>query len=245
MTATIRITVWNENRHEQIHEAVQQIYPDGMHNTLATHLRAEGFHVRTATFDEADHGLSEDVLNQTDVLIWWGHILHKEVDDAIVDRVQHHVLRGMGLLVLHSGHESKVFQRLMGTTCNLKWREAAEKERVWVVKPGHPITKGLGPYFEIPQAEMYGEPFDIPEPDELVFISWFEGGEVFRSGCCYRRGRGKIFYFCPGHETYPVFYQDEVKQVIANAVHWATPDEGAHIPSERHHKTPLEPIRKK
>jgi trehalose utilization protein len=242
MRTSVRVTVWNENRHEQIHEAVQKVYPNGIHNALAHLLREQEFTVRTATFDEPENGVGEDVLGQTDVLTWWGHILHKEVDDATVDRVQQHVLKGMGLLVLHSGHESKVFQRLMGTTCDLKWREAGERERLWVVKPGHPITAGLGPYFEIPQTEMYGEPFDIPEPDDLVFVSWFEGGEVFRSGCCYRRGRGKIFYFRPGHETYPIYYQDEVKRVITNAVQWAAPDHGAHIPAERQHKVPLEQI---
>ncbi len=237
------VTVWNENRHEQIHEEVKRIYPDGMHNVIGGHLKKQGFTVRTATFDEPEHGLTDEVLDNTDVLTWWGHMLHKHVDDAIVDRVQRRVLAGMGLLVLHSGHESKVFQRMMGTTCDLKWREADEKERLWVVKPGHPITKGIGPYIEIAGEEMYGEPFDVPEPDDLIFISWFEGGEVFRSGCTYRRGRGKIFYFRPGHETYPTYYNPEVLQVITNGVHWLTPDEGATIPKERHHTVPLEPIK--
>lgn len=245
MTNPIRVTVWNENRHEQIHEAVQRVYPQGMHTVIANHLQEQGCEVRTATLDEPDHGLTEEVLGRTDVLTWWGHMHHKDVDDSIVDRVQRYVLGGMGLIVLHSGHESKVFQRLMGTTCDLKWREADDKERIWVVNPGHPITKGLGAYFEIPKAEMYGEPFDVPEPDELVFISWFEGGEVFRSGCCYRRGRGRIFYFRPGHETYPIYYQPEVMQVISNAVRWAAPTQGAAIPKERHHKIPLEAIKPK
>jgi trehalose utilization protein len=246
MTAnSIRVTVWNEGRHEQIHEAVKRVYPNGIHNVIADHLNTQGFITRTATFDEPEHGLTGDVLDNTDVLTWWGHMLHKQVDDAIVDRVQRRVLAGMGLIVLHSGHESKIFQRLMGTTCDLKWREADDKERVWVVKPGHPITKGLGPYFEIPSDEMYGEPFDIPEPDELIFISWFEGGEVFRSGGCWRRGNGKIFYFRPGHETYPVYYQKEVMQVITNGVHWAAPNEGASIPKERNYIVPLEPIKPK
>ena len=244
-TNPIRVTVWNEGRHEQVHEEVRRIYPNGIHTVIADHLKTQGFVTRTATFDEPEHGLTEAVLEDTDVLTWWGHMLHKQVDDAIVDRVQRRVLAGMGLIVLHSGHESKIFQRLMGTTCDLKWREADEKERVWVVKPGHPITKGLGPYFEIPSDEMYGEPFDVPEPDELVFISWFEGGEVFRSGCCYKRGNGKIFYFRPGHETYPVYYQKEVMQVITNAVYWTAPNEGAAMPKERHYKIPLETIKPK
>ena len=145
---------------------------------------AAGCYVRTATLDEPEHGLTEGVLAETDVLTWWGHMAHDEVSDEIVDRVQQRVLEGMGLIVLHSGHFSKIFKRLMGTTCNLKWREAGERERLWVVEPGHPIAQGLGEYFELPHEEMYGERFDIPAPDELVFLSWFQGGEVFRSGCC-------------------------------------------------------------
>jgi trehalose utilization protein len=133
----------------------------------------------------------------------------------------------MGLICLHSAHFSKIFRRLMGTTCNLKWREAGERERIWVIDRAHPIAEGLGEYFEIPHAEMYGEPFDIPQPDELVFVSWFQGGEVFRSGCCFHRGRGKVFYFRPGHETHPIFYQAEVLKVMANAVRWAASSRGA------------------
>ena len=148
----------------------------------------------------------------------------------------------MGLIVLHSAHFSKIFKRLMGTTCNLKWREIGEKERVWVVNPAHPIADGLSDYFEIPHAEMYGEPFGIPEPDSLVFTSWFEGGEVFRSGCCWYRGRGKVFYFRPGHETYPIYYQPEIRQVIANAVKWAAPTNGPQITVDNR-KEPLEPVR--
>lgn len=221
----MRVTIWNEFRHEKVHPEVQAVYPDGIHNAIAGFLADAGFTVKTATLDEPEHGLSESVLDQTDVLIWWGHMAHHEVDDAIVSRVQERVLRGMGLIVLHSGHFSKIFKRLMGTTCNLKWREVGEKERLWVVNPAHPIAKGLGQYIEIPQAEMYGEHFDIPEPDALVLISWFEGGEVFRSGCCYHRGMGKIFYFRPGHETYPIYYQPEVQKIIINGLHWAMPDQ--------------------
>lgn len=243
MTTPIRVTIWNEYHAEQVVEASKNLYPNGMHRVIADHLASQGFETETATLEQPEHGLTEDILNNTDVLTWWGHLRHADVDSAIVDRVQRRVLSGMGLIVLHSGHESKVFQRLMGTSCDLKWREADEKERIWVANPGHPITKGLGPFFEIPGEEMYGEPFIVPEPDELVFISWFEGGEVFRSGCCYKRGNGKIFYFRPGHETYPTYYQPEVMQVITNAVLWAAPSEGANIPQERNHVVPLEVIK--
>jgi trehalose utilization protein len=226
MTNSPRVTVWNEYRHEKTHAEVAQVYPDGIHEAIAKHLRAAGLEVRTATLDEPEHGLTADVLAQTDVLIWWGHMAHGEVTDEVVDRVYGRVLDGMGLIVLHSGHFSKIFKKLMGTTCDLKWREAGEKERMWVIEPGHPIAEGVGEYFEIPHAEMYGERFDVPAPDALVLVSWFQGGEVFRSGCCYRRGRGKIFYFRPGHETYPIFYQPEVLRVIANGVRWAAPVAG-------------------
>ena len=220
-----RVTVWNEYRHERSDQAVAQVYPEGMHAAIATYLRAEGLAVQTATLDEAEHGLTEEVLSQTDVLTWWGHRAHLEVSDTVVDRVHQRVLDGMGLIVLHSAHFSKIFKKLMGTGCGLYWRETGEKERIWVVKPGHPIAAGLGEWFEIPHAEMYGEPFDVPEPDNLVFVSWFPGGEVFRSGCCYYRGRGKVFYFRPGHETYPIYHQPEVLQVIKNAVLWAAPSD--------------------
>lgn len=220
----LRVTVWNENVHEQENKTVQGIYPDGIHSTIAAGLNEDpGIQAITATLQEPEHGLTEEVLANTDVLTWWGHCAHGDVDEAIVDRVQKRVLEGMGLIVLHSGHFAKVFKRLMGTTCSLTWREAGEKERLWICNPGHPIAQGLGTYVEIPNAEMYGEPFGIPSPDEQVFISWFEGGEVFRSGNCYNRGNGKIFYFRPGHETYPIYYQDEIKLILKNAVKWAAP----------------------
>jgi trehalose utilization protein len=197
--------------------------------------------VNTATLDEPEHGLSEQALSRTDVLIWWGHQAHGEVAGEIVDRVYQRVLDGMGLIVLHSGHFSKIFRKLMGTSCDLKWREIGEKERIWVVEPGHPIAEGLDQYFEIPQTEMYGERFDIPAPDTLVLLSWFQGGEVFRSGCCYHRGNGKIFYFRPGHETFPIFHQPEVLRVIDNAVRWAAPVPGPEIKFGQH-PIPLESV---
>jgi trehalose utilization protein len=218
----MRVTVWSEYRHEKKNPKVAAIYPDGMHNAIAAPLRAQAdMTVRTATLDEPEHGLTEAVLAETDVLTWWGHMAHGEVQDEIVNRVHARVLEGMGLIVLHSGHFSKIFTKLMGTTCNLKWREADERERIWVVEPGHPIAEGLGDSIVIDHEEMYGEHFDIPQPETLVFVSWFQGGEVFRSGCCYTRGKGRIFYFRPGHETYPTYFHADVQRVIVNAVRWA------------------------
>jgi trehalose utilization protein len=226
--STIRVTVWSEFRHERrTSHPASTIYPEGMHAAIAAGLREAGsdFEVRTATLDEPAHGLTDEVLANTDVMTWWGHMAHHEVSDEIVAKVHQRVLEGMGLVVLHSGHFSKIFRRLMGTTCDLKWREANDIERVWVVEPGHPIARGLPEHFELPE-EMYGERFDIPAPEQLVFVSWFTGGEVFRSGCTYTRGRGKIFYFRPGHESYPTYFDANVRRVIANGVRWAAPSDG-------------------
>ena len=248
MPNPLRVTVWNEFRHERQPGKVRDVYPNGIHTVLAEALSKAGCTVRTATLDEAEHGLTDAVLAETDVLTWWGHMAHRDVEDRIVDRVQQRVLDGMGLVVLHYGHFSKIFRRLMGTSCALTWREIGERERVWVVAPSHPVAAGLGEYFEVPHTEMYGEPFDIPAPDTLVFVSWFQGGEIFRSGCAYARGRGKIFYFSPGHETLPIYYQPEVQQVIANAVRWVSPLGWpvAPTPANRikggHHPTPIEPV---
>lgn len=237
-----RVTVWNEYRHERDNDTVAEVYPDGIHAVLADALSDAGFETRTATLDEPEHGLTDEVLAETDVLTWWGHAAHDEVADGVVDRVHERVLDGMGLLVLHSGHYSKIFTRLMGTTCSLKWREAAERERLWVLEPGHPIAAGLDDdYIELEEAEMYGERFDVPPPETLVFTSWFEGGEVFRSGCCYTRGAGRVFYFRPGHETYPIYHDEQVQQVLANAVEWAAP--GDDRPSTRFgNADPLEDV---
>ena len=220
----IRVTVWGENVHDRTDERVRAIYPYGMHETIAEGIReqlGDGVSVRTATLDQPEHGLTDEVLESTDVMTWWGHTAHEDVSDAVVTKVHERVMRGMGLLVLHSGHYSKIFRKLMGTTCSLRWREADDREVVWTVALSHPITDGVPHPFIVPRQEMYGEYFDIPQPDELVFISSFSGGEVFRSGCCFVRGAGRIFYFSPGHETYPVYHQPEIRLVIGNGVRWA------------------------
>ena len=218
----IRATIWGENVHESKNKYVAEIYPKGMHGQIASLLSEDrNIVASTATLQEPEHGCTEARLAETDVLLWWGHAAHGEVRDEIVERVARRVWEGMGLIVLHSGHFSKIFKRLMGSPCALHWREAGERERLWVVNPGHPIAKGLPRYFELENEEMYGEPFSVPEPLETVFVSWFQGGEVFRSGLTYRRGAGNIFYFRPGHETYPTYHDRTVGLVLRNAVSWA------------------------
>ena len=220
----LRVTIFNEYLHELENEVVAALYPDGIHQTLKLMLEERlAVEVRTATLREPDHGLSQAVIDATDVMIWWGHKAHAEVADEVADRVKRAVLDGMGLIVLHSGHLSKPFLKLLGTHGSLKWREADEKERLWNLQPGHPLLNGIGDYFELPQEEMYGERFDVPEPDELLMISWFQGGEVFRSLMTWRRGNGRLIYFRPGHETYPTYYDENVRRVIANAVSYARP----------------------
>ncbi|MEF3046600.1 ThuA domain-containing protein [Pseudotabrizicola sp. L79] len=218
----IRVTVWGENVHEQTNKVVAGIYPQGMHRTIADALnRDAGVQAATATLQEPEHGLTKECLDNTDVLIWWGHAAHGEVADAVVDRVCDAVWSGMGAIFLHSAHFAKPFKRLMGGPCNLTWREAGERERIWLTSRNHPIAAGLPDHFELEHEEMYGEPFGVPEPLETVFISWFQGGEVFRSGLTYKRGAGSVFYFRPGHETYPTYHNPHVQRVILNAVKWA------------------------
>ncbi len=222
----VKVTVWNEYLHELQDSEIAKIYPEGIHNCIRDFLEKAGMEVKTATLEMPEHGLTEEVLVDTDVLIWWGHKAHDKVDNGIVDRVSEKVQQGMGLIALHSAHASKIFRSLMGINSGmLKWREDGEKEILWVVDPSHPIAKGIDDKVIIPHEEMYGEHFNIPQPDELVFLSWFEGGEVFRSGCCWHRGKGKIFYFRPGHEGYPTYYAPEIQKVIINAINWACPPE--------------------
>ena len=223
MDKQINVTIWNEFVHEK-EERIAKVYPDGIHGAIASMLgRDKKYNIRIATLEMPEHGLGGDVLDTTDVLIWWGHCAHDKVSDEIAEKVRSRVLAGMGFIVLHSGHRSKPFVMLMGTDCRLKWRENDEKERIWVIEPSHPIARELPEYIELAEEETYGERFDVPPPDELVFISWFAGGDVFRSGCCYRRGLGKVFYFRPGHEEYPTFYREDISKVIKNAVDWAAP----------------------
>ena len=223
----INVTIWNEYIHEQEDgpgaEHIRTIYPKGIHRYLAEHLAADDLTITPVSLDQPEQGLPDDLLNRTDVLLWWGHGAHAAVKDELVDRIQKRILAGMGLIVLHSSHVSKIFRRMMGTACRLRWRDVGEKERLWVVSPSHPIAQGIPETFVIPNHEMYGEPFDIPQDGKIIFMSWFEGGNVFRSGVTFERDRGKIFYFSPGHETFPVYHDPVIQKILSNAIRWAAP----------------------
>lgn len=236
----IKVTIFNEYYHERTEECVRAIYPEGIHMALKNNLQDDELQIRTVTLDELPDALTDEILEDTDVLIWWGHMRHNLVPDEVAVRVQQAVLRGMGAIFLHSGHHSKPFKLLMGTSCNLTWRENGDRELVWVIDPTHPIVQGIGRFIKLDHEETYGEPFTIPEPDELIMIGNFEGGEVFRSGCCYRRENGRVFYFQPGHETVPTFHHPDVIRVIRNAIDWAKPTYRVKELVAPHVKKPLE-----
>ena len=223
----IKVTIWNEFVHERqegkMGDYIRSIYPNGIHALLKEKLAADDLDIRIASLNEPEQGLPDSLLNDTDVLVWWGHCAHAKVEDALVDRIQARIHTGMGLIVLHSGHFSKIFKRMMGSSCSLHWREVGEKERIWVVAPNHPIAQGVPETFTLPHSEMYGEPFGIPDDGKIIFASWFEGGNVFRSGVTFIRDNGKIFYFAPGHETFPIYHDENVLKIIGNAIRWAAP----------------------
>jgi trehalose utilization protein len=224
MSKIVNVTVWNEYGEDQKCPEAVNAYPNGMHNTIADFLNKDSdIQARVALLTDNEQGLSEASLDDTDVLIWWGHTCHDQVEDRNVKRVIDRVQRGMGVIFLHSAHKSKPFMELMGTSGYLSWRNAGEKERIWTVNPSHPIAQGIPEHFILEQEEMYGEPFGIPEPLHTIFIGWFQGGNVFRSGVTFQREYGKIFYFQPGHETHPIYHHEIIQKIIINAVKWAKP----------------------
>ena len=224
MNEKIRVTIWNEFRHEKTKEHVKALYPNGLHAVIGEFLSEnDDIEVTLAALDDEDQGLPDEVLNNTDVLIWWGHTAHKEVKDELAEKIRTRVYIGrMGFIALHSAHKSKPFMKIVGTNGNLQWGRN-QKEVVWNLMPSHPIAYGIPDHFLIEEEELYSEPFYIPCPDALVFGSWFEDGNIFRSGACFLRGAGKVFYFQPGHETCKSFFNPYVRRIITNAVYWAQP----------------------
>ncbi len=230
----INVTVWNEFRHEKTDDVCRALYPDGLHTTIKQFLDTdETLNVRLAALDDPDCGLPDEVLESTDVLIWWGHLHHGEVPEELANKIRDRVWLGkMGFIALHSAHKSKPFRKIIGTNGNLSWGRN-QREVLWNMLPGHPITAGIPDHFTLESEELYCEPFYIPQPDELIFAGWYEDGCVFRSGACYFRGAGKLFYFQPGHETCRSFFNPYVRKIINNAVHWAVPNPvGYEVPSK-------------
>lgn len=220
----IRVLIWNEYRREKIPGLSHDTYPEGIHKALADALGTEeDFRIDTACLDDPDCGITSERLAETDVLLFWAHKAHSELPDKVAEQIRDAVLEGMGAIFLHSAHHSKPFRLLMGTSCNLTWRESGDEELLWVIDPAHPITRHIDRFFRLPHEETYGEPFVIPNPDKVLLIGSYSGGEVFRSGVLYERGCGKIFYFQPGHETFPTFYDPTVIQLLKNAIRYLVP----------------------
>lgn len=230
----MRVVVWSEG---EVHGHEATGYPEGMPAAIADAVRGiPEAQVEIASIDDADQGVPDERLRQADVLLWWSHMRHEDLLSATVDRVVSAVEHGLGLVALHSAISSPVFRRLVGTTGGFGGWRHGDREVLWTVDPSHPICRGVEFPVVMPQQEMYSEPANLPTPDELVFISSFSGGEVFRSGITYRRGVGRIFYFSPGHEEYPVFLHPGVRGILANATSWAARDRVAG-PDARHLQT--------
>ncbi len=234
----LRVTVWDENKPH-----IEEYYPAGIRGAVADAIKGDGVEVTIAHLDEPDQGISEDLLENTDVLVWWGHARHGEVDDELAAKIKQRVHHGgMGLVVLHSGHYSKPFRATLDCTGHLKggWRESDDTEEITVCAPWHPIAEGVS-NFTLEAEEMYGGPFGTPPVEVLIFQSFFpKGGEVFPCGAVWTvgdgvdldftsgpgngvgqgKGIGRVFYFRPGHETYPTYFHSEVKTIIRNGVLW-------------------------
>lgn len=215
--SSVRVLAWSE------HTAPKAVFPDDINNAVAGALCEDPqLTVTTAELVDPGDGVPEEVLASTDVLVWWGHLLHGRVTDAAVARIAAQVRDGgMGFVALHSAHMSKPFTTLIGDDGRLGGVALdGGKETITVRTPDHPVAQGVSD-FVIGKEESYDEEFGCGHPDTVVFHSAFENGQQFRSGLAYRIGAGRVFYFRPGHEEYPTLFLPEVKQIIRNAVRWA------------------------
>ena len=217
----INVTIWHEFRHEKLKENIRELYPEGIHAKIKSFLECDEIKVTLTSLDEPNQGLSDELLESTDVLMWWGHIAHGEVSDELVSKIKDKVLAGMGFVAIHSAHHSKPFKAILGATGNLTWGRN-QRAIMWNVCPTHPIAEGIPAHFELFE-EMYGEPFYIPKPDDVIFTTWYEDGNIFRGGATFTRGLGKIFYFHPGHESCTSFDNIYVQRIIKNGVKWCAP----------------------
>lgn len=220
MALDTNVLVWSE---ETVHD---DVYPNDINSAVAEHLNEHPEFVAQAVhIDEPDQGVSEDRLEWADALVWWGHARHDDVREETVDRVEEYVTEeGVGFLALHSAHYALTFKRLVGASGDLgevRWEDIppGETEELEVVDPDHPIAAGVED-FTLPEVEMFGEPFDVPEPDDVVLHSTFPEGGEFRSLCTFTFGAARGAYFRPGHEEFRIYHDENVRRVVANAVRW-------------------------
>ncbi len=269
----VRVLVWDERQKEQ-----KQVYANFLGNEIANHLRSrQGFTVQSVGLDDPQQGLPDEVLDQAQVLIWWGHVRHTEIKPEKGRQIVERVKAGkLALIALHSAHWSTPFIEAMyertridarrrypdaatkiefvpmagflaptydslltpayyalhagGVVKNVRvdlpncvfpsYRHDAKHSRVTMLHPEHPIAQGVPPVFEVSQTEMYDEPFHVPEPDAVIFQETFRDGGWFRGGMVWTLGKGKVFYFRPGHETYPVFKEEYPLRILENAARW-------------------------
>ena len=268
----VKVVVWDERQPSQ-----RPAYADFLGGAVAGHLKSRpGLSVRSVGLDDPGRGLTDEVLGDARVLVWWGHARQDEVAPEVGRKVVGRVKAGtLALLALHSAHWSTPFVEAMNERARLDaakaspgaevrdvpppkrytlpnyetrltpyalerrfpdgaktldlhlplcvfpaYRNDGKPSFVRVLKPAHPIAEGLPATFEIPREEMYDEPFHVPEPDEVILEERWATGEWFRSGMLWKLGAGHVFYFRPGHETYPTYTQAEPLRVVANAVAW-------------------------
>jgi trehalose utilization protein len=216
-----KVVVWSERT------APTDMYPKDINGAIIEGLQGlPGWEIVEANIDQPEQGVPDELLRSTDVLIWWGHQRHAEVKNELVDRIVKRVKEdGMGFLSLHSSHFAKPYRRLMGTRCSWgEYKADGTSARVIVKAPDHPIAKGVKD-FELPKIERYGEPFAVPTPETVVFDGEYtkpDGSKApGRMGLCWTIGKGRVFYFTPGHETYNDFFRPEVRLIMRNAVLWA------------------------
>lgn len=273
----IHVLIWDEQQTEQ-----QEVYPNFLGNQLAKHLRKqEHLSVVVVTPDDPQQGLSDENLDQADVLIWWGHRRHKEITPETGQKIVARIQSGdLQMIALHSAHFATPFMEAMAARTRQdverdypqsswsnveveylpyqrkahrnemtmliepwvrvfkfpdgreklqvqlpncvfpNWRNDGKPSYIQTLLPSHPIAAGVSATFTLPKTEMYAEPFHVPAPDEVVFEERWETGEWFRSGSVWNLGKGKVFYFRPGHETFAVFLEEAPLRIIENAVLW-------------------------
>ena len=223
-----RVVVWSEGT-ANVDPGSKKVYPNDINAAIAEGLKpleARGWEIVTASLKDPEQGITDELLKGTDVLIWWGHKKHGDVKDELVARIVQRVKEeGMGFISTHSSHFAKPYKKIMGSPCT--WREYkadGTSVKVIVKEPNHPITKGVKD-FSLPKIERYSEPFGVPEPESVPLDGLYtkpDGKtEPGRMGLCWTIGKGKVFYFTPGHETYDDYFRPEVRQIFCNAVEWA------------------------